>query len=60
MALTRADIIKYVVDQTGYTKQKATIEDVMISGFCKFMVKHKAERKGRKPATGGDIVIPPR
>ena len=32
----------------------------MISGFGKFCVKEKAERRGRNPATGGDIMLPPR
>ena len=32
-------------------------EDVMISGFGKFNVKEKKERKGRNPATGEDMVL---
>jgi len=35
-------------------------EDVLISGFGKFCVKEKKERKGRNPATGGDMMLRPR
>ena len=42
---------------------KATLasgEDVLISGFGKFNVKDKKERRGRNPATDEDIILPPR
>ena len=32
----------------------------MISGFGKFCVKQKGERRGRNPATGDDMVLAPR
>ena len=32
-------------------------EDVLISGFGKFCVKHKKKRRGRNPATGQDLVL---
>jgi integration host factor subunit alpha len=32
-------------------------EDVLISGFGKFCVKQKKERKGRNPATGQDLML---
>jgi len=35
-------------------------EDVMISGFGKFAVKHKAARQGRNPATGEPMTLRPR
>ena len=35
----------------------ATGEDVMISGFGKFCVKEKRERRGRNPATGEDMML---
>ena len=35
-------------------------EDVLISGFGKFCVKAKKERKGRNPATGDDMMLAPR
>jgi integration host factor subunit alpha len=74
--LTKARIVKAVVESNGYTQQKAheTIEillklikqslesgeDVMISGFGKFCVKNKKKRKGRNPATGKDLILAPR
>ena len=38
-------------------KTLASGEDVMISGFGKFCVKEKKERKGRNPATGEDMML---
>lgn len=35
-------------------------DDVLISGFGKFCVKEKNERKGRNPATGDDMMLRPR
>ncbi len=32
-------------------------EDVLISGFGKFCVMNKSERKGRNPATGEDMML---
>ncbi|MGD9033444.1 MAG: integration host factor subunit alpha [Desulfobacteraceae bacterium] len=32
-------------------------EDVLISGFGKFSVKRKSERRGRNPQTGEDLVL---
>ena len=32
-------------------------EDVLISGFGKFCVKKKNERRGRNPATGNDLML---
>jgi integration host factor subunit alpha len=74
--LTKAHIIEAVVQTNGYTQQKAheTIEillelikqslesgeDVLISGFGKFCVKKKRERRGRNPATGKDLILAPR
>jgi integration host factor subunit alpha len=76
MTLTKADIVEAVAKQNGYTlKQsfavvetlleiiKSTLEsgeDVMISGFGKFRVKEKKERRGRNPATGDDMMLAPR
>jgi integration host factor subunit alpha len=64
------------VETNGYTPTKAreTIEiilelikrslengeDVLISGFGKFCVKKKAERRGRNPASGEDMILAPR
>jgi len=35
-------------------------EDVLISGFGKFIVKEKAARRGRNPQTGQDLTLEPR
>jgi integration host factor subunit alpha len=32
-------------------------DDVLISGFEKFSVKKKGPRRGRNPATGGDLIL---
>jgi len=42
---------------------KSTLEsgdDVLVSGFGKFSVRDKQERKGRNPATGEDLMLKPR
>jgi integration host factor subunit alpha len=73
MALTKAHIIGSVQNQLGFPKKtsselvetlleiiKRTLEngdDVLISGFGKFCVKEKKERKGRNPATGEDMML---
>jgi integration host factor subunit alpha len=35
-------------------------EDVLISGFGKFIVRKKAARRGRNPQTGDDLTLEPR
>ena len=76
MALTKADIIESITDQIGLPKKECTEifenlleiikstlesdEDVLISGFGKFSVKTKGERRGRNPATGDDLMLEPR
>lgn len=35
-------------------------EDVKLSGFGHFMVRHKQRRRGRNPKTGETIMIEPR
>ena len=73
MALTKADIVDSIKDQFGFTKNqsvetvetlleimKKTLEsgeDILISGFGRFCVKEKTERRGRNPATGGDMML---
>ena len=75
-SLPKAHIVEAVVETNGYTQQKAheTIEillelikrslesgdDVLISGFGKFCVNQKRERRGRNPATGKDMMLAPR
>jgi len=76
MTLTKANIVEAVAEQIGYTKNQSvnTIEtflelikrslesgeDVLVSGFGKFCVKEKRERRGRNPATGEDMMLEPR
>jgi integration host factor subunit alpha len=72
MALTKSDVVAKVHD-LGFTKKKSvdiietlletiksTLEksdDVLISGFGKFCVKQKNQRRGRNPATGADLIM---
>jgi len=76
MTLIKFQIIDAIAEQNGFTKNKSTEtvetileliksslasgEDVLISGFGKFCVKKKRERKGRNPATGEDMMLAPR
>jgi len=76
MTLIKYQIIDAIAEQNGFTKNKSTEtvetileliksslasgEDVLISGFGKFCVKKKRERKGRNPATGEDMMLAPR
>ena len=76
MSLTKADIIAAIQKEIGFTKNQSTElveslleiikskletgEDVLVSGFGKFCVKEKGERRGRNPATGGDLILRPR
>jgi len=76
MALTKADIIDSIMEQIGFTRNQssevtealleiikrtlASSEDVLVSGFGKFCVSEKAQRRGRNPATGDDMMLGPR
>jgi len=76
MTLTKVQIVESVQNQTGYPKNRsleivetfleiikktlASGEDVLVSGFGKFCVNEKKERKGRNPATGEDMMLAPR
>ena len=76
MALTKAELIDSISSEKGFTKKQSTDivetlvstlkdtltsgEDVLVSGFGKFCVKEKAERRGRNPATGEDLMLEPR
>ncbi len=73
MALTKVDIVEEISIRNGFTRKKSaeTVEtlleiikrtlgsgdDVLISGFGKFCVQEKKERKGRNPATGEDMML---
>ena len=73
MSLTKANLINSIRNQCVLSKDistnlvesvlemmKSTLEsgeDVLISGFGKFCVKEKNERRGRNPATGYDLQL---
>ena len=59
--LTGSQSAKYV--ETTLEIIKKTLEsgdDVLISGFGKFCVRNKKERRGRNPATGDELMLRPR
>lgn len=74
MTLTKADIAEVIHNRVGRTKKqsaelvdclfeiiKGTLgdeEDVLISGFGKFSVRERKERKGRNPLTGKPLMLP--
>ena len=76
MTLTKAIIVEAISKKMSYTNMeslemvdslleimKQTLEsgeDVLISGFGKFSVKEKMERKGRNPQNGQPMMIAPR
>jgi len=76
VTLTKVQIVEAIAEQNGYKKKistdlvetlleiiKKTLEsgeDVLVSGFGKFCVKVKKERRGRNPSTGGDMILRPR
>jgi integration host factor subunit alpha len=76
VTLAKSQIVESVQNQTGFPRNrsveivetlleiiKKTLtsgEDVLVSGFGKFCVKEKKERKGRNPATGEDLMPEPK
>ena len=76
MTLRKAEIIKSIQNQFDLPQNKSTDifesfldiikqslengEDVLISGFGKFCVNEKNERRGRNPKTGESITLAPR
>ena len=73
MALTKADIIESVNQELGFSQKKSTElveqlietikstlasgDDVLVSGFGKFCVNEKKERRGRNPAIGEEMML---
>ncbi|HEN21105.1 MAG: integration host factor subunit alpha [Deltaproteobacteria bacterium] len=73
MALTKEKIINNIYDQVGLSKNQSRIvierlleiikeclesgEDLLISGFGKFIVKEKSARRGRNPQTTEDLQL---
>jgi len=76
MTLTKREMVEIIAEANGFTLKKATEtveillelikstltagEDVLITGFGKFCVKEKRQRRGRNPATGEDMMLPAR
>jgi len=59
--LSKAEAARVVDTLFEIIKQNlATGEDILISGFGKWMIKAKRERRGRNPQTGQDLTIDPR
>ena len=72
MSLTKTEIVENLL-KIGFNRKKSVQmlenlleiikknlengEDVLISGFGKFCVKEKRERRGRNPATGDDLIL---
>jgi integration host factor subunit alpha len=73
MTLIKEHLVRSTYDNVGLSKSKSSAvvetlfeiirnslasgEDVLISGFGKFCVRSKSERRGRNPATGEDMVL---
>jgi integration host factor subunit alpha len=56
--LSKADAARAVDTAFHLIKQTLAMgEDVLISGFGKWVVKTKKERRGRNPQTGNDLTI---
>ena len=56
--LSKADTVKALDAFTSVVTETLKNEDsVALIGFGTFMVKHRAERKGRNPQTGAEITI---
>ena len=76
MALTKVQLVESIHNQIDFTQKRsseivetlleiikstlASGEDVLVSGFGKFCVKQKDERRGRNPATGDAMMLRPR
>ncbi|ACH39009.1 MULTISPECIES: integration host factor subunit alpha [Citrifermentans] len=71
--MTKADIVEKIYEKVGFSKKesaelvetvfdliKTTLEEgdkIKIAGFGNFVVKEKADRRGRNPQTGEEITI---
>lgn len=71
--MTKADMVEKVQEATGLTRKESYVmvesvfsimkstletgENLKISGFGSFVVKQKADRRGRNPLTGEAITI---
>ena len=76
MTLTKADLIDRIYNSTELPRTKSSqmvdalleimketfenSEDILITGFGKFCVKEKRQRRGRNPHTGEQVMLRPR
>jgi integration host factor subunit alpha len=76
MTLTKDHLISSIVSRLGISKFESSLivesvlktvktslsngEDVLISGFGKFVVRNKEARRGKNPQTGQDLTLVPR
>jgi len=76
MSLNKAKLSEIISGKYSFSKKRSTQlientieiikqrlaegEDVLISGFGKFSVIDKRERRGRNPATGNELILGPR
>jgi integration host factor subunit alpha len=76
MTLTKDHLVSSIGDRLGISKFESSRivetvletvkssltsgEDVLISGFGKFIVRKKEARRGRNPQTGQDLTLDPR
>jgi integration host factor subunit alpha len=73
MTLTKNDVVELIQSDLGLPKNRSAEiveslielvktalesgDDVLVSGFGKFCVQTKHERRGRNPATGEDLIL---
>ncbi|MCP4579574.1 MAG: integration host factor subunit alpha [Deltaproteobacteria bacterium] len=73
MSITKSKLIELICKNSNFSKKEATTtieslletikktlesgEDLLISGFGKFTVKEKSQRRGRNPETGNDLIL---
>ncbi|MDD3293780.1 MAG: integration host factor subunit alpha [Geobacteraceae bacterium] len=71
--MTKSDMVEKIYEKIGFSKKESaelvemvfdiikstleTGEKIKIAGFGNFVVKEKADRRGRNPQTGEEIVI---
>lgn len=76
MTLTKAKVVENIYEELDLPRRQCVEiveslleimkrslengEDIMISGFGKFMVKEKRARRGRNPATEEEMMLDPR
>ena len=73
MAVTKANLVKAISETSNFSNQEsisavesllevikrtlASGDDILITGFGKFCVKEKKQRRGRNPQTGNDLIL---